>query len=1101
MTFTLQNDSRAAGAFGAFGRGALGYGGGGQTTGPILNSAALGWSIRNNPGATESTIVGGSGGTLGATYTATTGVNLASGDPILFTITGTGASSTLNVTLTDETTHGTYMGSVLLTDTLNNLVGNSGAAFVGFTGSSTETNSTQTISNFVYSTPYTGVFNPANNVTISANSTIDVSYNGGASMGTLAIGGSTLNFTNQSGGGATLSLGATSLSGNPTFAPATGVNVTLGALADGNTARTITIAGSGTGAITLGTAASSLITGTVVNITGGTLNSNNATALGSLAAVNVASGATFGAGASQTIGSLGDNGTVTVNGASVLLNGNTLTVGSSNNLSSTFSGVIGDGSGSGSLIKAGTGMLTLAGANTYTGGTTLSGGALRAANTGGSATGAGAVMLGGGTLASGPIGTISGAVNAGGAAHNIAPGGLNSIGTLTLGSTLSLNGNSTLHFDLNGASDDLLAVTGVVSIASGTPTITFDSVSNLVFGNTYTLATFATSSLTNNSFATSNVPAGFKVQLNMNDTALLLVPNGHSTLALPASTLALNMHVNDTGTPGVSSVTNTFTDPGHFTASSTGGDALNLNPSTSTLVGANSSVPLNAGWANTATAGARNGQITITNNDNAADNMSNPLHMQTVSGGVYNLAAANSIGTINVGAVHQGGTATQALTFTNTAPVDATYTETLTSGGFSGTSTGFTAAGTVTTPLTVGGASDTTDLVVGLGPTLLPGPQSGTTTLAAASNAVNGSGLGVTPLASQTVTIVGAVYSGQAQWNIAGGGNWSTQNNWADTQSSVQVGAPGISGFFGDTALFANTPATITLDTSPILAGMTFNTPVNTGYSIAPTGSNRITLNTNGNGAASVAVTAGSHTISAPVTVTAGVNVTGAGVLTLSGVGNSFTGPIDVGTGMDSPKLVLNGGSTATTSVATGVTATVAVGATLELDGTAPALVDSAHLTIPANRAAVVNSGSLVVGANAVQQVGGIDGDGTDTPGSVVVSAGGALTADHINQTSLVIGAGSVFTLAPSDPGGNPMASLGSGSSLALAGSLTPSSSFVAASGSLLSAGGSSAAAPSLGLGSASGAGVSAVPEPSTLVLLALAGALSLGVRRGRRKI
>ena len=56
----------------------------------------------------------------------------------------------------------------------------------------------------------------------------------------------------------------------------------------------------------------------------------------------------------------------------VLLNGNALTVGSSNNLSSTFSGVIADGPGGpGSLIKAGSGSLVLAGSDTYTGGTTV----------------------------------------------------------------------------------------------------------------------------------------------------------------------------------------------------------------------------------------------------------------------------------------------------------------------------------------------------------------------------------------------------------------------------------------------------------------------------------------------------------------------------------------------------------------------------------------------------------------------------------------------------------------------------------------------------------------------------------------------------------
>ena len=110
----------------------------------------------------------------------------------------------------------------------------------------------------------------------------------------------------------------------------------------------------------------------IVNVTGGTLNSNNATALGTLTAVNVASGATFSLGASQTLGALGDAGTVVVNAASVQLNGNALTVGSGNNLSSTFSGVIADGTGgAGSLIKAGTGIFTLCGSNTYSGGTTV----------------------------------------------------------------------------------------------------------------------------------------------------------------------------------------------------------------------------------------------------------------------------------------------------------------------------------------------------------------------------------------------------------------------------------------------------------------------------------------------------------------------------------------------------------------------------------------------------------------------------------------------------------------------------------------------------------------------------------------------------------
>ena len=80
----------------------------------------------------------------------------------------------------------------------------------------------------------------------------------------------------------------------------------------------------------------------------------------------------------MTIGSLAGNGMV-------LLAGHSLSIGN-NNLSTTFSGVIQD---SGRLSKLGSGALTLAGANTYTGQTVASAGTLRLNNQTGSATGTG----------------------------------------------------------------------------------------------------------------------------------------------------------------------------------------------------------------------------------------------------------------------------------------------------------------------------------------------------------------------------------------------------------------------------------------------------------------------------------------------------------------------------------------------------------------------------------------------------------------------------------------------------------------------------------------------------------------------------------------
>jgi fibronectin-binding autotransporter adhesin len=152
--------------------------------------------------------------------------------------------------------------------------------------------------------------------------------------------------------------------------------------------------------------------------TGGLIINNGVVQLDSTGALNSTAGSenavTFGAsstgklalnGRSYVIANLASNATP---GSPVVENGNatavTLTVGNSQNLSGTYAGVIQDGAGGGalSLTKSGTGTFTLRdGANSYTGGTTVSQGTLALGNDyfnnqNGTALGTGAVTVTGG---------------------------------------------------------------------------------------------------------------------------------------------------------------------------------------------------------------------------------------------------------------------------------------------------------------------------------------------------------------------------------------------------------------------------------------------------------------------------------------------------------------------------------------------------------------------------------------------------------------------------------------------------------------------------------------------------------------------------------
>jgi fibronectin-binding autotransporter adhesin len=139
----------------------------------------------------------------------------------------------------------------------------------------------------------------------------------------------------------------------------------------------------------------------------------------------------------------------------------TITVSSVNpfRLSGTVSGSVG-------LTKAGTGALTLSGANTYSGDTTVTAGKLVIANTTGSALGSGNLILNGGTV-SGP-GSFTGSMTVNSGA-TIAPG--SSPGTLNTGSQ-TWNGGGIYQVEIGNATGvdgvdiDQVNITGGLNIAA-----------------------------------------------------------------------------------------------------------------------------------------------------------------------------------------------------------------------------------------------------------------------------------------------------------------------------------------------------------------------------------------------------------------------------------------------------------------------------------------------------------------------------------------------------------------------------------------------------------------------------------------------------------
>jgi autotransporter-associated beta strand protein len=201
----------------------------------------------------------------------------------------------------------------------------------------------------------------------------------------------------------------------------------------------------------------------------------------------------------------------------ILLGANNLTVGA-NNKAATFSGVIADGAHftNGSLTKIGTGTLTLTGANTYTGGTSVNAGTLLVNNKNGSATGTGAVSVGAATL--GGRGIIAGPVTLGssGTSSFLAPAaGTSRQATLTIQSSLTLQPTATYTYTFKvrgtGIRADQVIANGV-TVNAATIDLHGDIQGTLAVGTVLTVVSNASANPITERF--NNLPDGMIVDID-----------------------------------------------------------------------------------------------------------------------------------------------------------------------------------------------------------------------------------------------------------------------------------------------------------------------------------------------------------------------------------------------------------------------------------------------------------------------------------------------------------------------------------------------------------------------------------------------------------
>ncbi len=427
------------------------------SSGTTVSAGTVSISAANNLGATTGILNLGAG-TLQTTasFTSTRAINLTDAASALSISSGTTLTNSGGITGT---------GSLNLTGPGNLLLSGSNT----YNGATSLQNGTLTL----------GVAN-------ALPTTTALTLGSGTNSGKLILNGfsQSISSLTTSGSGTTNSI----VNGKVTAATLTidnAANTTFSGLlgGTGTNENTFALTKTNTGILTL-SGANTYSGDTTVSA--GTLQLGSATAVPSGAGKgNLAIGASGTldlASFAPTVNGLSGSGLIT----SSVAGAKTLSVGS-NDQTSTFSGIIQNGSGTVALTKVGTGILTLSGANTYSGNTTVTLGTLKVGSTTAipSGTGKGNVALTGSLDLNGNSITVNGLSGAGGISSTVA-GAM----SLSAGANDQISSYSGIISNGTATSIALTKVgTGVLTL-SGANTYTGDttiSAGTLKFGGNNTL--------------------------------------------------------------------------------------------------------------------------------------------------------------------------------------------------------------------------------------------------------------------------------------------------------------------------------------------------------------------------------------------------------------------------------------------------------------------------------------------------------------------------------------------------------------------------------------------------------------------------------------